>query len=68
MTPNWDTIIYCNLYVSHMTPKMMSKQVSIRLSDSDAKLIAECVNAGYAVNGADFIRTAIREKIARCGV
>ena len=48
---------------------MQSKNdaVSVRLSLADKKNIEMLVTAGHAMSGSDFIRSAIREKIERCG-
>lgn len=40
-------------------------QICIRLPLSDVEAIHEIVGRGISLNNADFIRTAIREKIAR---
>lgn len=40
-------------------------QVSIRLSRADKEKINQIVSQSGAINTADFIRTAVREKISR---
>ena len=40
--------------------------ITVRLPDADLDGVKECVRNGYGLNAADFVRLAIREKIARC--
>jgi Arc/MetJ-type ribon-helix-helix transcriptional regulator len=42
------------------------KQVAIRLPPKDIEGIENCVENGYASNPSDFVRMAVREKIAEC--
>jgi len=43
-----------------------NKQIGIRLPQKDIENIAEYVQKGYASTTTDFIRQAVREKIALC--
>ena len=43
-----------------------SRQITVKVTVSDDAGIKECVKDGYGLNAADFVRLAIREKIARC--
>lgn len=43
----------------------INKQVGVRLSEKDVLQIRKSIEAGCAINVADFIRQAIREKLMK---
>ncbi|MDR1405007.1 MAG: hypothetical protein LBJ20_05530 [Candidatus Methanoplasma sp.] len=45
--------------------KCKTDAVSIRLTEAERKKIGQCVECGDALNSTDFIRQAIRDKLAK---